>query len=35
MDVDPLEPYKAVEKSAVVRVADLGGLSFQPRSYAG
>jgi hypothetical protein len=35
MDAVPLEPLRMVAKLAVVRVAGVGGLSFQPRSYAG
>jgi hypothetical protein len=34
MEADPLE-LLTVAKTAIVRVAGLGGLSFRPRSYAG
>jgi hypothetical protein len=35
MEADPLEPNITVAKAAIVRVADLSGLGFRPRSYAG
>jgi hypothetical protein len=35
MDADLLQPFKAVAKAAIVRVAVGSGVRAQPRSYAG